>query len=388
MKKILFVIDSLNVGGAEKSLISLLNNIDISKYQISLLILSLNNQLVRQLPKDIEIIPVPKIVIDLYKPWYSDFRNIKLSLKRINFTINNRINSNINSTNNILYWKAFSPFFKKLHQTYHAAIGWGQGIPVLYIIDKIKADKKIGWFNAEYPIEKKFRLQLNKYFKDLTYAVAVSDVLAKKLIFSHPFLENKIKVIYDIIDTDKILSLSNEKIQFIFPEDKIKILTIARLDKRKGLDLAIKTAQLLKEKLNFIWYVIGEGEERSRLENKIHQYNLQDNFKLLGSIENPYPYLKNCDIYVQTSLTEGFCLTLAEAKLFNLPIVTTDFPTAFIQIKNGLNGMIVKKNQQEIASKISLLIENKTLRQNLINSLSKEEKRTKEEIYKFYSIIN
>lgn len=387
MKKIIIVIDSLNIGGAEKSLVSLLNNIDLSKYQISLLILSLNHQLINQLPKEIEILPVPNLILNLYKPWFSDLSNIKLTLKRIAFAINNRINRHSNSTNNILYWKAFSPFFKNLHQTYHTAIGWGQGIPVLYIVEKIKAHKKIGWFNAEYPIEEKFRSQFHRYFKELTYVVAVSDVLANKLIFSHPFLETKIKIIYDIIDTKRILSLSDEKIPFVFPKEKIKILTIARLDKRKGLKLAIETALLLKEKINFVWYVIGEGEERKLLENKIRQYDLNDNFKILGSIENPYPYLKGCDIYVQTSLSEGFCLTLAEAKLFNLPIVTTDFPTAFNQIKNDITGFIVEKEPSAIEKKILKIIQEKDLAQIFVNNLSKEKKGNLEELNKLYDLI-
>ena len=388
MKSILFVVDSLNIGGAEKSLISLLNNIDFQKYSISLLVLSKNYTLLNHVPDKVHILQIPGFIKHLYKPLLLNIKDFRIFINRIIFSIKLRINKNMTSTNNYLYWKTFSPFFYNLNQNYDVAIGWGQGMPIFFILDKVKADKKIGWFNAEYPIELKLLSNFNKYFNQLDYVVAVSDILKEKLKKEISICNNKIKTIYDIIDDKFIISLSNQSIPFIFPNTKIKLLTIARFDKRKGLELAIETAKILKDELDYVWYIIGDGSEKAILKRKIIKYNLEDKFILLGELENPYPYLKSIDMYIQPSLSEGFCLTLSEAKILNKPIVTTDFPTAYIQIKEGSTGLISRKEPRDMANKIKSLATDQNLQIKFIENLSKETKGNKKEIYKFYSLIN
>ena len=123
----------------------------------------------------------------------------------------------------------------------------------------------------------------------------------------------------------------------------IRILTVARLTKEKGISMIPQILiKLLKLNLSIRWYIIGDGEERINLENEIDKYNLHEYLILQGTIMNPYPYMKQCDIYVQPSYHEGYRITIAEAKVFNKIIISTDTIGAKEQIVDGENGIIVK----------------------------------------------
>ena len=189
----------------------------------------------------------------------------------------------------------------------------------------------------------------------------------------YPYLSNKTEVIYNIVDIDEIIERSNEKIKLEFNSNYINLLTVGRLTEQKGYDLIPYVVRKLKEKrVKFKWYIIGEGELRSKLEEQIISLNLQEDIILLGSLDNPYPYFKNCDIYVQPSRHEGYCITLAEARIFNKPIVTTNFVGALEQITNNETGLVVRFNTGELVTAIYKLITNKDLRIRFLNNLSNE----------------
>ncbi len=167
-----------------------------------------------------------------------------------------------------------------------------------------------------------------------------------------------------------------------------KILTVGRLSAMKGYDLAIDAARLLvKQGIDFTWYVIGEGALREELERQISGNGLQNRFILLGSRNNPYPYFKACDLYVQPSKYEGFGITLAEAKMFHKPIVTTAFEAVGAQFTNRKNGLIVDISAQGIADGIIQMLTDTELRTNCVRNLESEKIGNTGEIEKFYNLI-
>ena len=115
-------------------------------------------------------------------------------------------------------------------------------------------------------------------------------------------------------------------------------------------------AILKKEGIPFRWYIIGDGERRWQIEEQINALGVQDEMVLLGALVNPYPWFKDCDIYVQTSVFEGSCTTLTEALIFGKPVVTTDIDIAFEKIDDGQNGLICKMTGEDIAEKIRSLL--------------------------------
>ena len=168
----------------------------------------------------------------------------------------------------------------------------------------------------------------------------------------------------------------------------IRILTIGRLVYQKGYEYAIEAAKYLKDNcVDFKWYVIGEGNLKYELEELVKKYRLEENFIFLGTFTNPYPFIKECDIYCQPSRFEGFGLAIAEARILNKPIVATNFNIVYDQIRNGENGLIAEMDGDDIGKKILMIIEDNSMRNSIVNNLESEKVGTEEEISKIYSLI-
>lgn len=164
-------------------------------------------------------------------------------------------------------------------------------------------------------------------------------------------------------------------------------IEICRFDRRVSYDIATKAAWLLKNQgIEFHWYIVGDGD-RSAIEKDIARYEIGDCFTLLGAKANPYPYMKAADIYVQTSKFEGYCLTLAEARMLNVPCVTTNFDVVYAQMINDENGLVVEMNAEAVADGITRLAMDSELYQHIKRFQEQEKKGNVEEIEKFYALV-
>ena len=166
------------------------------------------------------------------------------------------------------------------------------------------------------------------------------------------------------------------------------ILSVGRLMSQKGFDLAISAASILKKRnMDFHWYIVGDGELRKDLENQIENEGIQSEFTILGIKENPYPYIKACTIFAQTSRYEGKSVVLDEAKILAKPIVVTNYATVNDQIIDRREGIVVDMTPEGIANGIAELLGNKQLRKSLENYLSLHEYGNQREIEKYYKYI-
>lgn len=357
MKKILFVIESLHLGGAEKSLVTLLNNLDYKKIQVDLIIFKDNGIFRNFIPENINLIVNP---------------SLKLSLKnRILFKILKLLyRSKYHPAQT--FWKLIKPTIKNHSLEYDIAIAYNQGFSTYYVENKIKAQKKYAWLNIDYQkagYNIKFDFPIYKSFdKIITVSKEAKESFENELKFIDKNLN--IDIIKDISDEIIIRKQSNEPIELKFKESVINIVTVCRLAKQKGLHLAIESCyKLVKNGYKINWYVVGEGGERNYLESLIKSKNLENHFFLIGAKENPYPYMKSCDIYVQTSLFEGLGLTVIEASILQKPIVCTNFPTSSTIINHNVNGLICEMNSDDISKNIEKLINEKELVTNFIENL-------------------
>lgn len=141
-----------------------------------------------------------------------------------------------------------------------------------------------------------------------------------------------------------------------------------------------------ERRIPFVWYVVGDGG-RGPIEEDIDRYHIEDNFILLGAKDNPYPYMKAADIYVQTSRFEGYCLTLAEARILEKPCVATAFDVVFDQIIDGENGLVVDMNAEAVVNGIERLMKDQALYDHIRECQKKEKKGNIEEIEKFYELV-
>ncbi len=394
MKKILFVIDSLNCAGAEKSLTTLLNLIDYSKYSVDLQLFGYGGEFEKLLPNEVNVlkpleytsfakIPLKKAVLKLIS-----IKNFKMLCSRVKYSREIRREQYTHAEKARLFWQCTENVFPIGKKEYDVAISYAQGIPTFYVADKIKAKKKFAWVNVSYrlkPLDIEFQKQFYDKYDNIN---AVSETTRDILLESFPEYRYKMVVISDINDPKFISSMADIGESYKDDFEGLKLLTIGRLAPQKGYDIALQACKLLKEKgVNFRWYVLGKGPLENEIKATIKNYGISENFKLLGVCSNPYPYIKDCDIYVQTSVLEGFGIAIAEARMLNKPVVTTRFDAVFTQMVDRKNGLVVDMNGQSVCDGILELINNKSLRESIINYLKNEKKGNIEELDKFYELI-
>jgi len=393
-KKILFVIPSLDAGGAEKSLINLLNAMDYSLFEVTVLVFHGKGIFLKSIPKSVKLITVYGNFLYFSESIFTSVcaflkqGKLTLATHRILFFLKNKIEKNTSKAEQVS-WKHLSKAIPELKEEYDAAIGALEKSSIYYVVEKVKAKTKIGWIHTNYSnsgMQKDFDLP---FFERLNYMVTISEECKDDLKFNFPNIKDKIKVIHNIVSPKLIKELSEEKIvDSKFDTTAISILTIARLSKEKGIDLALEAAlQLVKMGKYFKWYIIGEGDERVYLETKIKEYQLENSFILLGLKANPYPYVKQSFIYVQPSRYEGKSLAIDEAKILSKPIITTNYPTAKDQIDHGVNGIICEMNPMALAQQILALTENPNLIEKFIFNLKEMNLSTETEITNFYKLI-
>lgn len=252
----------------------------------------------------------------------------------------------------------------------------------------LKAKTKVAWIHSDVEIYKNELELYIDYYKNFDKIYCVSEYGMMKFNAQYPDLKDKTEVFYNIINTEEIKILSEDKKSFEDNFDGIRILTVGRLTKEKGCDILPDiVANIIDKGFNIRWYLLGDGEERGYLIKSILEKNLEDRLILLGTKDNPYPFFKDCDIYVQPSRHEGYCITLGEAKRFNKPIITTNFVGAIEQIDNNETGLIVNFNKQEIIDKIIRVIEDRQLKLYMINNLKCIKYNSNSEINKIYSLL-
>ncbi|KAB7708177.1 glycosyltransferase [Bacillus aerolatus] len=391
MKKVLFVIDSLNSGGAEKSLVSLLALFNYQKYDVDLLMFSPSGLYLPLLHEKVNLLDVPNYFMTQHNDIRSLFKNKKFKELFIRIGISCSLRNpfykkHMHSAQ--ISWKWIKKGIDQIKKEYDIAIAYSQGTPTYFVAEKVIAKKKICWINTDYkvaPYNKNFD---EKYYEQYDNVIAVSDHNKAVFVNEMPGIVKKTSVIYDIVSPSLIKSMASSFGGFTDNFDGLRILTIGRLVDVKGYDLAIKACFKLKQQgYKIKWYAIGEGNLKSKLETMIREYQLEDTFILLGIKRNPYVFLKQCDIYVQPSRFEGYGLAIAEARILQKPIVATNFTVVTNQIKNKENGLIVDMNSESISIGIKEIIKNRNLREYLYENLSRERAGTEQEIEKVYSII-
>lgn len=394
--KILFVIWALNTGGAEKSLINLLLNIDKERYEIELLLFQKDSILLDKVPCNINIVETPKEVQFLnnrsIKKMIKNF-NLKGLIYRLRYLLlyKNKAISSYNK-DQILWQYVWSKCVLPINRTYDVAVAYMHSIPSYYVIDKVEAKNKILWVHHDYS-----KLNSNisfdfEYFKKANAVVTVSNTCRDILCKEFPKLKDKFRVLSNINSATSIKKLSSafmpiEYLEAIQKEIPI-LISIGRLHEVKGFDLAVEAASILKEKgIFFKWYIIGDGELKQNLLEKITLNKLDKYVYLLGRRENPYPYIKYASIVIQTSRNEGKSIVLDEAKILCKPIISTNYESVKDQIEVGVTGILTNIAALDISKSIELLIKNKYLQDKLVFNLKNSSFDTTNEIDKYYELF-
>ena len=402
MKKILFVIPTISCGGAERALVELLKNIDYSEYQVDLLLFRKDDMhYLNEIPKKVNILENDMKfqyafyhVKHLIRP-NMFFRNMPIVIFRCWQTAMLKIRKILRIKRYYYNWKTLKNIVPKNEKVYDIAIGYLEGNSIYYVVDKVSAQQKYGFFRTNF-IKGGFKKSYEeKYVEKLDKLFAVSKTMEDDLKRIMPEMSGKIETIKNIINVEELYQKAKEEqeIDDIFGEYKgKKIISIGNLRYVKGYDISIDVCKKIKEDgYSFKWYILGEGKERKNLEKLIRKNNLENEFILLGAKKNPYVYLNNADIYVQTSRHEGLSTTVREAKLFCKPIVITDCQGMSDQIKNGITGKITTYEINDLAKAIEeVLDDNMNNNEKYIYNLRREKEKisVKNQMEEFYKKIS
>lgn len=388
MKEILIASYDLEVGGVERSLISMLDNFDYENNNVDLMLYSHSGDFMNLISKSPNLLKEDK----KYKTFrMSVSETIKSGQVLIGLSrIFARIKSKGNGIAQMQYmWESALPFLPKNKKKYDVAISflW----PHYYVAEKVDANLKIGWIHTDYStIDTDVELDL-KIWKKFDYIAAVSEDCKKSFLKKYPTLESKLIVIENITSPDFVKKLSDEEIDdFPRNESDFNVLSVGRYCEAKGFDNAIKSLRILHDRgyTNIKWYIVGYGSDEELYKSLIEENNLNDSFILLGKKTNPYPYIKNCDLYAQPSRYEGKAVTVSEAQILGKPVMLTNYATARSQVQEGVDGYITELSIEGIADGIEKLYKDKLLIKTLEENCVSTDYDNSCELQKLYRLMN
>lgn len=353
MKKILFIMHSMPIGGAERVLVDILNNFDYSKYEVELLLYTNDGDMLSLVNKNVKVLYV-------FQP-----------MKR---TIFFRIRYKLLSTLRLMGWweKKHLMKLKLLH--YDCIVSFCQGpAHKLHTFLLNNAPLHVSWIHTDLSLENWGKLFFDKDIKKQELAYNMMNKLVfvskgAKETFNRTFkIKDTIeqKVIYNIVDTEKVCSSATD---FVIDKPKNKFLFVnsGRLVSQKKQIRLVEAAKILKEKgYAFEIWILGEGPLREKIQARINHYGLNDYVRLLGVKANPYPYMKSADSFVLSSSQEGFPIVVCEALALGIPVISTHVvgPTELLG-EDSLYGLLVGESIEEIVKGMELMINDKSLREN------------------------
>ena len=345
MKKILFGITSLTLGGAEKVLVDLANELS-KKYEVTILTIYAKGEFEKKLNSNVKL----KSIYDFQ---FNDMSNLKKKITSLKILLFNK------------------HFYKKyIKGDYDIEIAFLEG-PITRLFGvKNKQTRKIAWVHNDITkvfgkdIKAKIKVAIDKktYGKYQTLVFVSKDNRDKFVELYKDVRDEYLqpvhkRVIYNYINPQNVLKGSEEKIDDPLTTKTTTFLTVARLTKQKAIDRIIRVHKKLIDKgFKHEFYVIGDGSEKENLEKQIEDLKVGKTFHLLGKRENPYPYMKQANFFCLLSEFEGYGMVIEEAKILNKPIIITD-TAAREAVQNYENSIIVKNSEEAIYAELKEVIQ-------------------------------
>lgn len=364
MKRVAIVTNQMVMGGIEKSLITLLNKLVANDCKVTLYVCKQGGELYEQIPSGVEI-------RDLFCGNHTGLEIFKTRIKqrKIVGSFNVFIKMIINKIdkNTFRIWKRSLEYVAMDEEKYDIAIAYGSPVSLstTCVANMKNAEKKYVWIHNEVDKIGFNKKLLHHYYDNFDKIFCVSKKCRKIFLTVLPEYEQRTEVFYNFIDVEAILSQAEDKEAFADNFDGIRLLTVARVCNQKGQDIIPDVLKELEQYSGKIrWYCIGDGEETiQEIKQRAAEIGVAEGITFLGNKNNPYPFFKQCDIYIQPSRHEGFGITISEAKIFSKPIILTNFAGSDEQIQDKKNGLIVPFDSKAIARAVRILVENIELRQ-------------------------
>lgn len=345
------------------------------KYDISLLVLMGQGELVSQLPESVHLLnrkysmdsvlePRGKrhMIATVLKALLHKGTGVRLTPYMLKAYRQMRRSREVRIDK--LLWRALSDGAPEFDETYDLAIAFLEGGSAYYVADHVKAKKKAAFIHIDYEKAGYSRELDRDCYVQYDALFPIGEQVRSQFLKVYPECAGRTHIFHNILDVDLIRAKAKETGGFSDTYSGIRILTVGRLTKQKAYPVAIEAMHLLKQRgLRARWYVLGEGPEREALMQQIAKDGLQEEFFLLGACSNPYPYFAQADIYVHATGFEGKSIAIQEAQILGCPIVASDIN--WEQIQHGVDGLICPLDANAVASAVQELIENPAQRKRL-----------------------
>lgn len=256
-----------------------------------------------------------------------------------------------------LFWPLVAEGAQRFDESFDLAVAWMEGGSAYYVAEHVNAKKKAAFVHIDYESAGYTPIMDRGCWEKFGRIFAVSEEVRESFVRVYPQYEEKTLVFPNIIDIEKVRRRAQEPGGFSDDYDGVRLLTVGRLAYQKGYDIAIQAMSLLKKRgYKVRWYVLGEGEERKHLKKQIAALGLEEDFCLLGQVENPYPYYKQTDLYVHATRYEGKSIAIQEAQILGCAVIASDCPGNREQLMSGRDGVLCGLNPEEIADSIAGLL--------------------------------
>lgn len=394
MKKRIFIaMHYMELGGAETSLIGLLHSFDYSKYEVDLFLYAHRGELMKFIPKDVNLLPeirkyalleVPLILV--LKKGYLDILFARLLAK---FRFKRYLKrKKLKSSSSIFQFVEDSVihFLPSINnKVYDLAISYQS--PHRIVLEKVRAKKKLAWIHTDYSVIDINVEQEESVWGKYDRILSISEDVTLSFLQKFPRLQKKIVVMENVLSEKLIRERAKENI--VFSKKGISLLSIGRFSYPKNFDNVPNICRLIRDAgINIYWYIIGYGGDESLIRQRIAEEGMEEYVIMLGKKDNPYPYILQCDVYVQPSRYEGKSIAVREAQILGKPVVITNYPTASSQINNNVDGIIVPLENEGCAQGIAQFLKNKDLINKIISYLKKNNFSSEDELSTLYNLID
>lgn len=377
----------MELGGVERSLIGLLSSLDYNYYDVDLFLYGHHGPLFSMIDPRVNILPECKDLAYLRESFSNKLRHgcyYSAALR-----LRDAILSPFRQAENDRTWaQVMRHCTKPLKKHYDAAMSFF--LPFDFLDEQVDASVKIGWIHTDYSTEKTDYTFLLEQYEKLDVIVAVSEACRKSFCSVFPQLEKRVIVVENILPTILVRSGADEfSVKGEMPGKGIRLLSIGRYCAAKNFDnVPDICSRLIQSGLNVYWYIIGFGPDEQLIRQKITEAGMEDRVILLGKKENPYSYIKACDLYVQPSRYEGKCVTVREAQMLGKPVVITNYATAPSQLEDGVDGVIVPMDNEGCAEGIAALLQAPEKMEMLSDVCLRRDYSNSREVKKLYQLMD
>lgn len=386
---------SMFIGGAERSLLGLLEAIDYTQYDVSLFLYRHEGEFLAYIPDQVNLLPPMKE----YGTFDVPIRSLLFS-RRWRFGLARLISKVALKTHCLIsgekkgVWMSMQytaryllPLLPEIPGEYDLGVMFlGVADPLLH---KVKAKKKVTWCHTDYDTLYPNKGMDRKTYEAVDHVVFVSDACREKMTRLYPALTDKTRVIENILGEKLLLQQAEVPVKDMpHLDDGYRLLSIGRFSEAKNFDNVPDICKsLLDAGLHVKWYLIGYGGDEELIRQKILEAGMEEHVILLGKKENPYPYIKACDLYVQPSRYEGKCVTVREAQTLGKPVVITRYATSASQLEEGVDGVIVPMDNEGCAAGIADLLRDPARMERLSQTCKSRDYSNRQEVEKLYLMM-